>query len=244
MPVQAAGLGVESDVRQQAQGGGHLLLVAPDLVALGVIAAPAQIGRKRVTVEVVGRVDAGLGIGVLEPGAAQLGVLVDHLEGDGQLLQAVGRAQARETGAYHQHPKAVAARRWRTVLPVQLAVDKAHLLHRHRHVFGRQRLAKTAAHHGLQALGIGCGRQLALATGQLVQHLGQGLAHGSLRLGRQAATELGEDRHIALGAQGRCQPARVLRDLRQTHQQGGHRGLGQRGVAQCVGAGGWAHAGE
>ena len=94
MPLQAGGLGVEADVRQQAQVGGHFLLVAPDFVALGVVAAPAQVGRKRVAVEVIRRVDTGLGIGVLEPGAAQLGVFVDQLEGDGQLLQAVGGAQA------------------------------------------------------------------------------------------------------------------------------------------------------
>ena len=55
----------------------------------------------------VGRIDSGLGIGVLPPGAAELGVLVDHIEGKAHFAQAIRRTQTGEAGADHQHSKAL-----------------------------------------------------------------------------------------------------------------------------------------
>src|SRR3712207_9135733 len=49
------------------------------------------------------RVHGAAGVPVLEPGAADVGVLLQHLERDAELLQADRGAQAAEAGADHDH---------------------------------------------------------------------------------------------------------------------------------------------
>ena len=59
--------------------------------------------RKRVAVIVIGVVDAASGIGVLEPGTAYVGVLLDDHEADARLLESMAREQARHACADDDH---------------------------------------------------------------------------------------------------------------------------------------------
>ena len=231
VPVHRDHLDTEFDIPAQVEIGRNPALIVEHLVALGVVAAPVEVGRKRIRIEVVGRIDTGLGVIVLEPGATDLGVLVDHRKVQPHLLEAPGRAQTGEPGADHQHLEVGQARRRRRRAPVDAPVAKAHFLEGHRRVFGRHALAQTHAHHLDQLVLGGRRRQAAGAAVELIQHPGQTVADGLLDLRRQAAAGLGEDRDVALGQKRLLQPCRVAGDLGQAHQQRRDRRLLQCNVS-------------
>src|SRR3712207_7236158 len=58
------------------------------------------------------RVHGAAGVPVLEPGAADVGVLLQHLERDAELLQADRGAQAAEAGRSEEHTSELQSRQY------------------------------------------------------------------------------------------------------------------------------------
>ena len=88
-----------------------------DLGAAGVVVRPIRIGREGIRIEVVGNVDTQVGVGVLEPGAADIGVLVEDGVRDARLLEPNRRAEAAEAGADDADVEFVESARGGRVLP-------------------------------------------------------------------------------------------------------------------------------
>src|SRR3546814_2518685 len=65
------------------------------LVALAVVGRPVP-GEERQRVQVARRVDAGTGVAVLQPGAADVVVLVDDRVADARLVEADGEGEPRD----------------------------------------------------------------------------------------------------------------------------------------------------
>ena len=95
--------------------------VVEELVLARVVVRPVGVGPERVRVEVVGHVDPQVGVGVLEPRAADVGVLVEHRVRDPGLLEADRRAQAAEAGADDAHAEARERARRRGARPTRSA---------------------------------------------------------------------------------------------------------------------------
>src|SRR5205085_6913526 len=66
---------------------------------------PVVVGRERELIVVVWRVDGAARIAVLEPGAADVGILFEDLKGNAGLLQLDGNADAGDTGADDRYAK-------------------------------------------------------------------------------------------------------------------------------------------
>ena len=130
---RARHLGVEPDDFAQVVGVGDVAQVGEHLVALAEVGGPAP-RRERVGVEVARGVDTRAGIGVLQPGAADVGVLLQHHVVDARLGQPDRGEHSRDPGADDHDPKVRAPRR-RGVRDVE-----AHVLGRHRPVFRRHGL--------------------------------------------------------------------------------------------------------
>jgi hypothetical protein len=81
---------------------GDVLEVGLDLRLLGEVLGPVVGGLERVAVEVVAHVDPAPGVGVLVPGAADTGVLLDDRVGDAGLLQPDAGQHARLAGTDHE----------------------------------------------------------------------------------------------------------------------------------------------
>ena len=96
---------VEADLVAQTGTVGIALDIGLDLVALGEEMVPVGVVVERVGIEVVGRVHANAGIGILVPGAANLVVLLDDGEGDAGFLELDAHADAREARADQQNVK-------------------------------------------------------------------------------------------------------------------------------------------
>jgi hypothetical protein len=94
-------LAAEADAGPEAELLDQTLEVGQQ-VGLGREARRPVVGlREREAVELVGHVDAAAGVDVLEPGAADLGVLLEHGHGDAGLAQAVCGGQPRRARADH-----------------------------------------------------------------------------------------------------------------------------------------------
>ena len=105
------------------------------------------IGRlEAVAVEVVADVDPRAGIGVLVPGPADAGVLLDDRERDAGLLEPDARQQSRLPAADDDDREVVGGRAPRPHEPCVAAVE-LHLLEQHRHVLVGYRLADQPLHH-------------------------------------------------------------------------------------------------
>ena len=91
--VEARGndFGLEADVLAHAVLARAALEVVPQLRVLREELRPVVVGLERVAIEVVGDVDAAARVGVLEPGAAHAGILLDHGVGDAGLPRAGSR---------------------------------------------------------------------------------------------------------------------------------------------------------
>ncbi len=138
------------------------------------------VGRlEAVAVEVISDVDAGTGIGVLPPGPADAGVLLDDRERDARLFQPNARQQTGFPAADDDHREVVGrgAPDRSTVFAVEF-----HLLEQHRHVFGRNRLADQPLHHLLQQLRADRLGLRATAVAVVGDHLQRDLAHRGLVL--------------------------------------------------------------
>ena len=102
---EALDFGGEADPVANAEPGGALAKVLQEYRLGGKELRPI-LGCERVGIGVIGRVDAAAGVGVLQPGAAHVGVLLEHGVGDARLLQAMRRQDSRHTGADHRHVEA------------------------------------------------------------------------------------------------------------------------------------------
>ena len=137
---------------------------------------PVRVGCERELIEVVGRIHAAARVGVVQPGAADGGVLFDDHERNAQRLELDGRAQPRFTGADDQHLETFQRFRSGTAAPghfQRCGAGKAHFVTDHRHVFLRHWLADTHRQHAMQqfARGRRCGR--APARGDVRHGCGQ-----------------------------------------------------------------------
>jgi hypothetical protein len=103
--VELRGLdfGLESHVLADAVVVGRAFEVIPEFAALREQHRPVMIGGEGIRIEVIGRVDAAAGIGVLVPGAAHGGILFHDGERDAGLLQANGGAEAGHARADDEH---------------------------------------------------------------------------------------------------------------------------------------------
>ncbi len=96
-------LGLETDVSAQAVLLGDALEVGQQHRLRREVVRPLVVGLERVGIEVARIVDAAVRIAVLEPGAADVGVLLDDRERDAGLLQPDAGQQSRHAGADHHH---------------------------------------------------------------------------------------------------------------------------------------------
>ena len=103
-------LGREADVLAQLERVGAAAEVVEQHVLRREVERPVVPLRERVAVVVVRVVDAATGIGVLEPRAADVVVLLDDDEGDAGLLQPVRGEQPRHARADDQHDEVDAGR--------------------------------------------------------------------------------------------------------------------------------------
>ena len=104
VPGRTRHLGTEADVLADPVAIDAALEVVVQLVALREVLAPVRVHVERVRVEVARDVDAAPGIAVLEPGAADGVVLLDHRERDAGLVQADGGQDAGHARADHDDP--------------------------------------------------------------------------------------------------------------------------------------------
>ena len=98
-------LGREANTIANAETGGALLEVIEQHRLRGEELRPVA-RRERVGVGVVGGVDAAAGVGVLQPGAAHVGILLDHRVGDARLAEAMRGENPRHSRADDHHVEA------------------------------------------------------------------------------------------------------------------------------------------
>ena len=170
----------------------------------------------------VAHVHAAARVAVLEPGAPDAGVLLDHRVGQARLLEADGRQQARHAAADHddvEFPLRLRRDIGAPEEPARIPPVELHLLEHHRHVLLRHLAGHQEAHHLVDNLFGGRRLQPTAAVAIGLDDL-EGLgAHQGLRLlGHEALDLVQED---ARGAERSAQQARVPRhvDHRQ-HQRG------------------------
>ena len=194
-----------------------------DLRALGVVAAPVRILLEGVGIEMAGGVDGHAGVDVLQPGAAEIGVLFDDREVVAGLVELDARGDAAHAGADHGHlevgGRLFAVRQF----PARHRLFECHLVIEHRYLLRGDFLAHAHAHHPAHEFarqrpfqrGIRAREQFEQAfaqiRGQLLRNIG--------RLDRE---------HRADARREALEVCRVLRVLHVDHQQGGHVGVRER----------------
>ena len=94
-------LGAEADQRSQPEPIRHATEVLEQHLLAGEVLRPVVTLREGVAVEEVRHVDPAPGVGVLEPRAADVIVLLEHDHLDAGLVQPVGGDQARHAGSDH-----------------------------------------------------------------------------------------------------------------------------------------------
>ena len=150
VPARGGDLRVAGDVAADVVLVGAALQIAPQLVALGKMLRPVMVGREGVGEEMVRRVDAAAGIGVLVPGAADGRILLDDGELDARLAQLDRHAEAGQPSADDHRTEARQHLGRRPGAPghaARVAVAEAHLLEQQRDVFLRHLLADADAQH-------------------------------------------------------------------------------------------------
>jgi hypothetical protein len=168
---------------------------------------------------VVGVVHPAAGVGVLEPGPADVGVLVDHDEGDADLLQSVGREQPRHAGADDRDLERGVGRDGGLgpLRGAQVVAGDRQLLLEQPEVLGRHRQAGGELHHRQEVV-IGGDRRLGAARVAITDQLLQGeLARlRLLRLGHPALW-LGDEQRV--DAEVVAQQRAVAAQVRQRGEQ-------------------------
>ena len=221
-------LGVEADVVADAELGGAVAEVLQQHVLRREVVGPVGLLGARVAVEVVRRVDPRPGVGVLEPGAADVAVLLDDRAGDARLLQPSRRHDARHPRAdddHAQRPPGVDLLHAPTRRP-RVPVGEGQLLDQQRQVVVAHGLADEEVDHTPQA-----------SRRRRRRHHRPRVAPGDQRAQRQFARRRPRRlRQLALqvqrggrrGPQVVAQQRQVARDLRQRRQQRSQMGALQR----------------
>ena len=131
---------LEADVLAQVIFVRSALEIAQQHILRGVMIGPVVVRLEAERIHVVRIVHAAAGIGVLEPGAANFGILLDHIEGNACLLEADGGENAAHTRADHHHAQLAARRAQLFGIPMRMLhvlAGKAELfLHEGHIVFG------------------------------------------------------------------------------------------------------------
>ena len=218
----ALDLGREADVRAQLEAVGDVLEVVVQLVAQREVLRPV-VGRERERVEVVRRVDPGARVVVVPPGAAHRLVLLDDREGDAQLLEVHGRADARDAAADDQHPEAL---RHVEAALVLVGEVQAELRRHHVAVLAGHRFAHGARQHLDEQLGRGLGDRHGPAGPPGQDGLERGLPDLLLDVLGEAGVVVVAHAAAARRPVGRLQPAVLAGHLEQHHQQ--RRDVGDR----------------
>ena len=236
VPLDRGHLGVEADVRADAELVDALAEVLVELGARAVVERPVVALGERVAVVVVRDVDPAPGIAVLQPGAADVGVLVQHDVRHVGLGQAVGGDDAGHAGADDDDLEVAVRVDVVLVPPGRPQVGRqGQLLAHHRQVL----VDLLAAGHVLEDVlegGAGRhGRRDAAAVAERDERLQRQLADGLLLLGRQAALVIAHQQRVdaQVGAQQRV----VARDVGERRQQGREVGHLERGAQLVVGGG-------
>lgn len=213
IPSRAGDLGLEPDVRADAVLVQDAFEIGLQLRLFGEELRPVVAGFKAVAVEVVSDIDAGTGIAVVPPGAADTGGTFDG-ERNSRLFQADSREQSRFAAADDEHGEV--GRRF-GVTPGRAAADispvELHLLQHHRDVLVGHRLADEPLHHLLEQLrtdGLGLG---APAVAVVRDHLQRQGAHGRLVVLGHVTLDLVEEQPG--GAQGAADQLRITGHLHQ-----------------------------
>ena len=144
-------------------------------------------------------VDAAPGIAVLEPGAADLVVLVDHGERDAGLLQPMGGEDPGHAGADDQDVKLrllLGRDRLEAGLAVGILAVERQLLRQELDVLLGERCADHPVHHLAHRRGVGRRRQRAAAVAICPDRLERELASLLLLVERDAALQIDEVRSV------------------------------------------------
>ncbi len=96
-------LGLEADLLAQIVAVGDATEIVQQNRLGGEVLRPVVVGLEAVGVDVVGAIHPAAGIGVLQPGPANIGVLLDDLEVDAGLAEADSGQKARHARPNHQH---------------------------------------------------------------------------------------------------------------------------------------------
>ena len=216
-------MGFETDVLTQPVFVRRALEIAEQNVLRGIVIRPIVVRLEAERIHVVWIVHAAAGIGILQPCPADIGVLLDHIEGYAGLLQANGGEDAAHAGADHDNAHSAACRAQFFGVPMRMLyifTGKAEFLLHERHVvFGNVRAGEEIHHlaHGggrrrrrklLSVHQIGFDRVLgARANGRL------------LRFGIAAKPSLGEE--VVNRPRKFIEDGSVTRHMHQRHQKRG-----------------------
>ena len=108
-------LGLELDVFPQIEFVGDPVEVFDVLAPFAERVGIGEVDAEQVRVGPAGRIDAGAGIAVFPPGAADAGVLLDDGEGEAGLAQLQGGVQPAHASADHRHGERAGVARVRAV---------------------------------------------------------------------------------------------------------------------------------
>ena len=201
----------------------HVLQVGPQFIAQTEVLLPV-IGGERERVEMVGGVDAGAGIAVLQPHATDRGVSLAHLEVDAGHLQVDGGTKAGDSSSDDQNLEVFG----QSVRLVIEELDQPHLGCGELAVFGRHVLAHRDAEHANEQFVVGVRQRHGPAGLPRLDRLERGLAHLVLVCGQQATGVVVAHAALSLRVIGSLQPVGLPRQLNQHHQQRGNVGDGDR----------------
>ena len=180
VPVEGLDLGLEGDLAAQVIAIGHAAEVLQQDRLGGEVLRPVVVGLKAVGVDVVGGVHPATRIGVLEPGAADVGVLVEDLVAHASLAEANAGEQAGHAGAddedVHLRGAGLEARRFPD-RRLGIGLGQAELVAEKVGVALRDLRAGHKAHHPAQ----GGGGGLVSPAAALAEPIDQ----GDLRLGQE-----------------------------------------------------------
>ncbi len=224
VPHDRAHPGVEADVVGEVVVAHERPEVLQQHGLRGVVEGPLVALGERVAVDVVRVVDPAPGIGVLPPGPADVGVLLEDRERHAGLLEAVGGQQPRHAGA-DDHDAELAPGRHLVEPPIrrpQVLTRDRQLLLEQREVVDRDGPADGVLHEPVEHLVRRRRRHHAAAVAIAADGVERQVLDGGGLLGRQAGVGLGHAERV--GSQVVAQQRQVAGGVGQGRQQRGQHG--------------------
>ena len=220
VPDCSGHFGAEPDVRLDPVADHDVVEVLLEFGLLRVVLGPVITGLERIAVEVVPDVDAGSRVTVLEPRAADTGVLLDDRVRNSRLLKTDAGQNSGLAGADHEYrePGEIGCGR-RHRHPTLVDAIEHEFLAQHRKVFGRHFLATQPVHHFLDVGVARSGRQNAAVVAVGTDDVERDIAGRGLFVGRHEPLNLVDDERVRF--QGAADHREITGHVDTRQQQGG-----------------------